>query len=56
LLLFLKEKQTRDVKGQACINGAPQQAYIPKEEAALPMVSMESAFITASIAASEKKK
>jgi hypothetical protein len=35
-LLFLKEKRMEKVKGQACINGAPQQAYIPKEEAASP--------------------
>jgi hypothetical protein len=25
LLLFLKEKQTGDIKGRACINGAPQR-------------------------------
>jgi hypothetical protein len=55
-LLFLKEKQTGDVKGQACINGVPQRAYIPKEEAALPTVSTELTFITASIAAREKRK
>ena len=29
-LLFLKEKQTGDIKGRACVNGAPQRAYIPK--------------------------
>ncbi len=34
----------------------PQWAYIPKEEAALPAVSTESTFITASIAVSEKRK
>jgi hypothetical protein len=28
-LLFLKEKRTGDIKGRACINGAPQRAYIP---------------------------
>ncbi len=44
------------MKGQACINGAPQWAYIPKEEAASPMVSTEPTFITASNAASEKRK
>jgi hypothetical protein len=55
-LLFLKEKRTGKVKGQACINGAPQRAYIPKEEAALPTVSTESTFITAAIAASKKRK
>jgi hypothetical protein len=40
LLLFLKEKQTGQIKGQACINGAPQREYIPKEEAASPTVSI----------------
>ncbi len=35
----------------ACINGAPQRAYIPKEDVALPTVSTESTFITATIAA-----
>jgi hypothetical protein len=56
LLLFFKEKQMGDIKGQACINGAPQRAYIPKEDAALPMVSTESTFITTTIAAKERRK
>ena len=55
-LLFLKEKRTGDVKGQACINGAPQRTYISKEEAASPTVSTESTFTTAAIAAVEKRK
>jgi len=57
-LMFLKEKQCRKVKvkGRACINGAPQRAYIPKEEAASPTVLTESTFITASIAAHEHRK
>ena len=57
-LLFLKEKRTGDVKGRACINvnGAPQRAYISKEEAASPTVSTESTFITATIATAEKSK
>jgi len=55
-LLFLKEKCTGDVKGRACINGAPQRAYISKEETASPTVSTESTFITATIAAAEKRK
>jgi hypothetical protein len=54
--LFLKEKQTKKIKGRACINGALQQAYIPKEDAASPTVSTESTFIMAAIAASEKRK
>ena len=55
-LLFLKEKRNGKIKGRACINRAPQQAYIPKEEAASPTVSMESTFITASIAVHEHRK
>jgi hypothetical protein len=27
-LIFLKEKDTGEVKGQTCINGAPQRKYI----------------------------
>jgi hypothetical protein len=56
LLLFLKEKRSRDIKGRACINGAPQRAYIPKDEVASPTVSTESTFIMASIAAKEQRK
>ncbi len=55
-LLLLKEKRTGDIKGRACINGAPQCAYIPKEDAASPTVSTESTFITATIAAKEGRK
>jgi hypothetical protein len=55
-LLFLKEKRTGDIKGQACINGTPQRAYIPKEDAVLPAVSTESKFITATIAAKDRRK
>jgi hypothetical protein len=55
-LLFLKEKRTGDIKGRACINGAPQRAYIPKEDAASPTVSTESTFVTATIAAKERRK
>jgi hypothetical protein len=54
LVLFLKEKQTGKIKGRACINGAPQRAYISKEEAALPTVSTESTFITEAIAAKKR--
>jgi hypothetical protein len=52
-LLFLNEKRSGDIKGRACVNGAPQWAYIPNDETASPTVSMESIFITASIAAKE---
>ena len=55
LLLFLKEKQCGKIKGRACVNGAPQRVYIPKEDAALLTVSTESIFVTSAIAASEKR-
>jgi hypothetical protein len=55
-LLFLKEKRMGKVKGWACIHGAPQRAYIPKEEAALPTVLTKLTFIMAAIAASERRK
>ncbi len=54
-LMYLKEKQSGKVKGQACLNGAPQRAYISKEEAALPTVSTESTFIATAIAAKERR-
>ncbi len=54
-LLFLKEKRCGKIKGRACVNGAPQRAYIPKEDAALPTISTELMFITSAIAASEKR-
>jgi hypothetical protein len=37
-------------------NGAAQKAYIPKENAASPMVSTKSIFVTAAIAASKRRK
>jgi hypothetical protein len=52
-LLFLKEKRCRKIKGRACVNGAPQRAYIPKEAAALLTVSTELMFITSAITASK---
>ena len=36
------------------MNGAPQRAYIPKEDVASPTVSTEFTFVTATIAAAEK--
>ncbi len=54
-LLFLKEKRTGDIKGRACINKAPQRANIPKEYATSPTVLTELIFITASIAAHERR-
>ncbi len=55
LLLFLKEKQCGKIKGRACVNEAPQRAYIPKEDAASPTVSAESMLITSATAGSKKR-
>jgi hypothetical protein len=55
LLLFLKEKRFRKIKGQGCINGAPQRAYISKEEAASSTVSTESIFIMSMVVASKRR-
>jgi hypothetical protein len=54
-LLFLKKKCCGKIKGRACINGAPQRAYIPKEDRALTTVSTKSMFSTSTVAASKKR-
>ena len=53
--MFLKEKRSGKVKGRACVNRAPQIAYISKEVASSPTVANESVFITSVIAANEKR-
>ena len=54
-LMFLKEKRDQSMKGRLCINGAPQRAYIPKEDAASPTVATESVFMTSAVAAKERR-
>jgi hypothetical protein len=54
-LLFLKEKRDGKLKGRACADGRKQRAYIPKEEAASPTVSLEAVLLTATIDAEEKR-
>ena len=54
-VMFLKEKRSGKVKGRACVNGAPQRAYICKEDASSPTVSHEYVFITSVIVACEKR-
>ena len=43
-LIFLKEKNTGEIKSRTCINGAPQREYISKEEAASPTACTDSVF------------
>eukprot|EP00804_Cyclotella_cryptica_P017574 CCRYP_006738-RC/>CCRYP_006738-RC protein AED:0.40 eAED:0.33 QI:0/-1/0/1/-1/1/1/0/582 len=48
-LIFLKEKDTGEVKGRTCINGAPQREYIRKEDATSPTVATDSVFLTGAV-------
>ena len=52
-IIFVKEKRDKSIKTRACINGAPQRAYIPKEDAASPTAWNDSLFITGAIDAKE---
>ena len=54
-LMFQKEKRGGKIKVRACVNRAPQIAYIRKEDASSPTVANESVFITSVIAADEKR-
>lgn len=48
-LIFLKEKDTGEVKGRTCVNGAPHCEYIRKEDAALPTVATDLVFLTVAV-------
>lgn len=54
-LIFLKEKANGDIKSRTCINGAPQRAYINKEDAASPTASTDSVFMIGAVNAHEKR-
>lgn len=47
------DKDSGEIKGRTCINGAPQRDYIRKEDAASPTACMDSVFITGAINAHE---
>ena len=53
-LIFLKEKDTGEVKGRTCVNGAPQREYIRKEDAASPTVATDSVFLTGAVDAYQR--
>lgn len=55
-LTFLMEKSSGEVKGCTCMNGAPQRAYIQKEEAQSPTVMTDSIFIQGTINAKARRK
>lgn len=54
-LIFLKEKDSGEIKSGTCINGVPQRAYIKKEDAASPTASTDSVFMVGAINAYEER-
>ena len=52
-LIFLTEKRDGSVKGRLCANGSIQRAYITKEEASSPTVTLEAVILTCLIDAME---
>ena len=54
-LIFLKEKDTGEVKGRTCVNGAPQREYIRKEDATSPTVATDSVFLTGAVDAYQRR-
>jgi hypothetical protein len=52
-LMFLKRKQTGQVKGRGCADGRKQREYISKEDATSPTVAIEAVFLTAVVDAFE---
>ncbi len=54
LLIFMKEKRDRKVKGRSCTNRSVQREHLAKEEA--PTVALKSVFLTSTIDAKEKWK
>jgi hypothetical protein len=48
-LIFLKEKDTEEIKGRTCVNGAPQREYFRKEGATSPTVATDAVFLTGAV-------
>ncbi len=55
-LIFLKQKQDRNVKARSCANRSVQRDHVAKDEAALLTVALESVFVTSAIDARAKRK
>ncbi len=55
-MIFLRQKKNGEVKARKCANGNPQRERIAKEEAATPMVALESVFLTSMIDAKENRE
>jgi len=55
LITLIKDKRTGQIKGKACADGRPQRAYISREEATSPTVSLESLMLSMMIDAYENR-
>ena len=55
-LMFLKQKQSGDVKGRKCANGQKQRLWTRPKDATLPTAAQESVFITSAIDAKEGRE
>ena len=55
LITVVKEKICGTLKGRVCANGNKHKRYIPKEESASPVVSLESLLLSLLIDAKEKR-
>jgi len=53
---LIKEKRNGKVKGRTCANGSSQRAYVPREEASSPTISLEALMSLFIIFAYEKRK
>jgi len=54
-LMFLKEKQTGQIKGRGCADGRRQRLYMQKEDTSSPTVAIESLLISATLDALEQQ-
>ncbi|GAX19421.1 hypothetical protein FisN_4Lu403 [Fistulifera solaris] len=55
-LMYLKQKRCGRIKARGCADGRPQRLYKSKEETSSPTVVTESVFLTALVAALERRK
>ena len=54
-LMFLKQKRSRQIKGQGCTDGRKQRLHTPKDDASSPTVVTESVLLSCVIDAKEQR-
>lgn len=55
LVQLIKEKRCGKVKGRTCVDGRPQRAYIPREEATSPTCHLESLLLSFMLDAADER-